>query len=145
MLDLKFTLSDVTSFLPEICPDFWKVMFGPDLSIRINFLFKTALAASISSNCETLTACKTITASSSWAVLKLVPILYYQGLSSITGALYSFRTKFHSVFSWGGKFLKISEIINVLPWDENMIYDWRRQAILKFLYFSCEKLLMNSF
>ena len=31
------------------------------------------------------------------------------------------------------------EIINVLSWNENTIHDRRRQAILKFIYFTCEK------
>ena len=35
---------------------------------------------------------------------------------------YSLLIKFHSAFTWGGKFLKLSEIINVLSWDENIIY-----------------------
>lgn len=46
-----------------------------------------------------------------------------------------------SVFGWGGKFLKFSEIVNFFPWDR------QRWAILKFLYPNCKKfkvLLMNS-
>ena len=80
--------------------------------------------------------------------LKLVPILCYMELSSITGVPYSFCIEFHSVFKCGGKSLKLSGIINILSWDENIIYDWQRQATLKFLYFSFEKLkvlLMNGF
>ena len=51
-----------------------------------------------------------------------------------------FRAKFHSVLSWGGKVMKLSEIRHLLPWDENIIHDRRRQDILKFLNFNCEKL-----
>ena len=65
-------------------------------------------------------------------ILKLVPILYYQGLISIIVVLYkSVSVPNFKVFLVElKKFLKLSKIISALFWDENIIYDQRRQAIL---------------
>ena len=65
-------------------------------------------------------------------ILKLVPILYYQGLISIIVVLYkSVSVPNFKVFLVElKKFLKLSKIISDLFWDENIIYDQRRQAVL---------------
>ena len=65
-------------------------------------------------------------------ILKLVPILYYQGLISIIVVLYkSVSVPNFKVFLVElKKFLKLSKIISALFWDENIIYDQRRQAVL---------------
>ena len=65
-------------------------------------------------------------------ILKLVPILYYQGLNSIIVVLYkSVSVPNFKVFLVElKKFLKLSKIISALFWDENIIYDQRRQAVL---------------
>ena len=65
-------------------------------------------------------------------ILKLVPILYYQGLISIIVVLYkSVSVPNFKVFLVElKKLLKLSKIISALFWDENIIYDQRRQAVL---------------